>query len=191
VVIEALREADDIMCRCALGALTDFGSAAVPALNEALRDADAILRGRAAVVLSKIGLVPADVIRALIEALRDVHEDVRLGAIMALLRVGQAAVDAALRDADHEVSERAVAALKEVGIKTDRNDKLPSDGWLIWENETHVIIEEGVGMKLKVYGKRPGKFWDDRWHKDFFMWTFDYNVDGTPICVGRRMCSPD
>jgi hypothetical protein len=153
-------------------------------------DVTAVLRGRVAVVLGQIGPMSAEAIRALTEALSDVNEDVRLLAIIALVEAGQAAVEAALHSADHKVRERAVAALIEVGLKTDGKKQLPSDGWLIWENETHIIIRESA-TEPKVYRKRPGKWWDDRWHKDFFQWRFKYDRDGMPICVHRSRCSPD
>jgi hypothetical protein len=137
-----------------------------------------------------VAWLSSEAIRALIEALDDRNENVRVFAIIALVKAGTAAVDAALDSADHTVHERAVAALADVGIKADRRTKLPSSGWLIWENETHIIIGDSF-TEARVYRKRPGKWWDDRWHKNYFQWRFKYDSDGMPVCVERSRESPD
>jgi hypothetical protein len=109
-----------------LACIADVTRLAVPALAEALRDANSDVRGLAAEALEMIGPAAAEAVPALVKALRDADWRVRGRAFKALDRlaaealgkIGPAAVPAlaeALRDADWRVHERAAEALGKIG----------------------------------------------------------------------------
>jgi HEAT repeat protein len=74
-------------CACAGTALTRFGPRALPALLQALEDADATTRAKAARTLSSLGEAAAPAVPALSEALRDTDPEVRLSAAKAVWHI--------------------------------------------------------------------------------------------------------
>jgi HEAT repeat protein len=88
---------------------------------DALRDADAKVRKKAATKLGNIGATDAAVVPALTAALRDRDAAVRAEAALALLRIGHAAqeavpalTDAAQKDRDGSVRVAAAQALSKI-----------------------------------------------------------------------------
>ena len=99
----------------ALGKIGPDAKPAVPALSEAFKDKNEVVRLAAGVALARI--VPEGV-PALIEALKDKNEVFRLAAAVALARIGPEAVPAlieALKDEDKVVRVFAAIALAEIG----------------------------------------------------------------------------
>lgn len=100
-----------------LGQLGSAAKDAVPALVQALGDADIGVRRQAAFALGQIGPEAKDAIPPLAQALRDVFL-VRVAAAVALSRVGPDAVPAlvqALEDQDDQVKISAIQALGRIG----------------------------------------------------------------------------
>jgi hypothetical protein len=116
-VVRTLRDTDEV-CHSAIEALVAFGSAAIPALNEAMREGDTILRGRAAVVIGRTTPASDDVILALVDALRDHYDHVRALAVIALVQTEITSIDKLLQNLDSKVRKQAIASLQEVGLKT-------------------------------------------------------------------------
>jgi len=102
-------------------ALSRFGPAAVPALNEALKNPNVKIRASAAGSLTLIGTAAKGAISGLILALRDKHPLVRQNAGSALVRVGAEAVPAlveALKDNDPVTRAAAAEILGQMGPPT-------------------------------------------------------------------------
>jgi HEAT repeat protein len=102
-------------------ALAQIGPAAVPALTDALKDADAGVRYRAARALGLIGPEAKAALPALVEALQDKDDQVRAMAAHSLGEMGDEAQSAAaalvqaLRDRAPEVRLQATSALAQLG----------------------------------------------------------------------------
>lgn len=75
----------DIRVRTVAGAtIKKIGRAAIPTLKEAMTDRDSTIRERAIMLLGQVGSDEDQVIEALLEALSDHHDDVRVAARQAL-----------------------------------------------------------------------------------------------------------
>jgi HEAT repeat protein len=108
----------------AIEALIAFGPQAVPALTQALKDADTAVQWTAALALRRIARVTKDIVPALTRALQDRRADlgVRQRAIVTLGEIGPAAKDAvpALRkvrntyDPSGELQKLAAEALRRI-----------------------------------------------------------------------------
>jgi HEAT repeat protein len=124
-LIAALGDANGLFVRqSAAVALERIGPAAaeaVPALIQALGDADENVRAKAAVALGRIGPAAAEAVPALIQALGDADENVRAKGAVALGGIGPAAAEAvpaliaALGDANENIRESAAWALGKIG----------------------------------------------------------------------------
>jgi HEAT repeat protein len=121
VLLKSLKHSDAEVRRSAAVALESFGPEAatvVPALTQALDDADAVTQVVAARTLGQIGMAA---LPGLLQALGKPEKQVRREAIWALVRLGVAAKDAvpalagALRDSDLRVRLGAAQALGAIG----------------------------------------------------------------------------
>jgi HEAT repeat protein len=93
-LIEALKDADGRVREGASEALRGIGPAAIPALIEALKDAEADVRAGASWALGGIGPAASGAVPVLIEALKDADVRVRAGAADTLDTIARAARDA-------------------------------------------------------------------------------------------------
>jgi HEAT repeat protein len=85
-ILKALKYGDAEIRRCAARALSWCGKAAVPALIEALRDPDVVVRSDAAYSLGSIGPEARDAVPALNEAVKDPAVANTAGAALTLIR---------------------------------------------------------------------------------------------------------
>jgi HEAT repeat protein len=101
--------------------LRELQGAAVPALIEALKDADPIIRRSAASALAKRRRAAREAVPALVQALKDADQSVAISAGEALSEIGPAASEGipalvqALKDEDPRVRLGAASALAQMG----------------------------------------------------------------------------
>jgi RNA polymerase sigma factor (sigma-70 family) len=105
-----------------IGALSQLGTEAVPALTEALKDMNDKTRASAAGTLARIGSPAKDAVPALILAMRDKHPRLRENASLALAEIGPDAVPAVaelMKDKDPEIRGAAAETLGRMsGLRT-------------------------------------------------------------------------
>jgi len=96
------------------------GKTAVPDLTRALKDRDAAVRTRAAVLLGKMGPAARAAVPGLIEAIKDRSDLVRVEAVEALGKIGQEARAAVppltetLKDKAYSVRQAAMVAIRKI-----------------------------------------------------------------------------
>jgi HEAT repeat protein len=123
--LEAMRRGGDATAQAqgalGLGRLGPEAAAAVPALTEALKNPNTLVRQNAALALGEVGPAAKGAVSALAEVLRDPEWVVRRQAALALGRLGPDARSAApalqrlTRDANSLVRKAAQEALQKVG----------------------------------------------------------------------------
>lgn len=118
-LIVALNDESNEVGENAAEALRKIGVSAIPALSEALKDANGLTRGNAALMLGEIG--DASAVPVLIETLKDRDEFVRANAVFALGKIGDASAVPALIEAlkDRDMRYEAVEALGKIAEKTE------------------------------------------------------------------------
>jgi HEAT repeat protein len=149
--------ADEDVPGKAAGALSRIGAVAVPALVQALKDEDSLVRAGAADALGRIGSRAASAVPALVEALRDERMIVRASAAMALKRMGPAAAFAvpaltrALRDDYSLVRRTAAEALGEIGKAAQPATSAIVDA----TRDEYMAVREAAELALRRIGVQP------------------------------------
>ena len=121
ILIEALQDPDEEMCRQALSILGTIGdSTAVPPLVKLLKHPDKGIRSNAALVLGNLGIKTA--LPAILQALKDPAEEVRMYAAGALGQIGNKTVlpvlIEALRDPAKRVRQHAAFSFGNIKDKS-------------------------------------------------------------------------